>query len=185
GHSVVPELSTLMPKRPLPACGGGAVGHLWAMLNASLALTLLVSPIPVTHLAPTAPSPDDFFENLQVPVEIENVDIFVEVSDDIHLGISYELPEVGRVSVTVHGEEDGSGFGFVTVGDAIVTEVGVVDGALVRERADLTDLSPAEAHAVAASVFQIWHEDAVTRALSAVSFESRDVKCQVAGGIAG
>lgn len=136
------------------------------------------------HQTVTAPL-DDFFVSLQAPVSLEDVRVLLDARDGIHLETSYNLREAGDVSIAVHGEDDGSGLGLVIVGDAIVAEVEFVDGALVREWFDLTDLRPDQAHAVAASVLQVWHEDTVTEALTAAMFDARDLKCTVAGGIAG
>ena len=130
--------------------------------------------------APIPTTPDDLLVNLQAPVPIENVRALARVRDGVNLEISYDLPDVGRVSVAVHAQDDGSGRGVVRVGDAVVAEVAVVGGAVASEAADLSDLRPAQAHAVAASVLQIWREPAVTKAL-----DDRDLKCTVAGGIAG
>lgn len=152
-------------------------------------LSLSLAVVPATaESAPQVGDPapaDDFLDSLQAPVPLENVRVQMDVSDGINLEISYSLREIGHVSVAVHGEEDGSGRGLVTVGDAIVAEVEFVAGALVKESADLTSLRPAQAHAVAASVIQVWQEDVVTEALTTATFDARDLKCTVAGGIAG
>lgn len=134
----------------------------------------------VDDSAPIPTTPDDLLVSLQVPVPLENVRARVDVRDGVNLEISYDLPDVGRVSVALHAQDDGSGRGLVRVGDAVVAEVAVVGGIVASEAADLSDLRPAQAHAVAASVLQVWHEPAVTEAL-----DDRDLKCTVAGGIAG
>lgn len=137
---------------------------------ASLILSLAEAPA-------LAATPQEFFASLQAPVSLE--DVAVDVADN-ELEISFNLREVGHVSVAAHAEDDGSGRGRVTVGGAVVAEVGFVHGAVAWEESDFSELSPAQAQAVAASLMQIWHEDAVTAAL-----DSRDLKCWWAGKITG
>ena len=150
---------------------------LFLSLAASVAQGDEPSPMSVTPTAPT----DDFVAGLQAaPVPFENVKVLLDVNDEISLEVSYDLLEVGHVSITVHGEDDGSGHGLVRVGDTVVAEVELVDGAVVWEATDSSTLSPAQAHAAAASIMQVWHEDAVTAAL-----DSRGLKCWWAGKIAG
>jgi hypothetical protein len=108
----------------------------------------------------------------------------VDVADG-DLEIAFDLRGVGHVSVAVYTEDEDAGRGLVTVGDAIVAEIGFVDGAVAWQTSDLSTLTPPQLHAVAASIVQVWHEDAVTEALSAATADVRDLKCNVAGGIAG
>lgn len=138
---------------------------------AVLCLSLAAAPAPAT-------TAEEFFASLQAPVSLE--DVAVDVADN-QLEIGFSLREVGHVSVAVHAEDDGSGRGLVTVGGAVVAEVGLVDGAVAWEESDFSKLSPAQAQAVAASLLQVWHADAVTAAL----LDSRDLKCSWAGKIAG
>lgn len=138
--------------------------------------TLAVASLFLSLAAAPAPA-EDFFASLQAPVSLE--DVAVDVADD-ELEINFRLRDVGRVAVAVYAEDDGSGRGLVTVGGAVVVEVGFVDGAVAWEESDFSGLSPAQAQAVAASVVQVWQDDAVTAALVRWS-----LKCTWAGQIAG
>lgn len=155
----------------------------YAALVTSLSLSLSAAPeaaesaahVDVSASMPAAP--EDFLASLQAPVTLENVR--AEVADG-WLDISFHLRDVGNVSVTVLAEEEGSGRGVVMVDYFVVTEVEFTDGAVAREASDFSSLSPAQALTVAAGLVQVWHEDAVTEAL-----HDRDLKCTVAGKIAG
>lgn len=126
--------------------------------------------------APAA-APEELFVS-QAPVSLE--DVAVDVADD-DFEISFSLREVGVVTVVMYVEDDGFGRGRVTVGGVVVAEVGFVDGAVAWEESDFSKLSPAQAQAVAASVVQVWLEDAVTAAL----LDRWSLKCIWAGQIAG
>src|SRR5690606_11719796 len=96
---------------------------LFLSLAASVAQGDERSPMSVTPTAPT----DDFVAGIQTaPVPFENVKVLLDVNDEISLEVSYDLLEVGHVSITVHGEDDGSGHGLVRVGDTVVAEVELV-----------------------------------------------------------
>ncbi|MBZ5710107.1 hypothetical protein [Nannocystis pusilla] len=112
---------------------------------------------------------------------LENLEVSLDLSDGVRLEIAYELPAVGLVSLDVSGEEDGPGYGAVMLGDAVLAEVWFRDGHLAAEATDLAGLEPAQALAVAASVAQVWQEANFTGTFD----DSRDLKCTVAGGIAG
>lgn len=148
---------------------------------ASLLLSLFASPVAAESAPAPAPpaSVGDFFDSLQAPITLENLRADAE---DGYLEISYDLRGVGAVSVAVYSEDEDSGRGHVTVGEAVMVEVGFVDGALAWEWADFAGLGATQAHDVAASVVQVWQEDMLTDALGAAS---RDGKCDVAGKIAG
>ena len=120
----------------------------------------------------------EFLASLQAPVALE--DLAVDVADN-ELEISFGLRQVGHVSVAVYAEGDGSGRSLVTVGGAVVAEVGFVNGAVAWEESDFSELSPAQAQALTASLMQVWHAHAVTAALP----NARDLKCTWAGKIAG
>ncbi|MFY0540496.1 hypothetical protein [Nannocystis pusilla] len=100
---------------------------------------------------------------------------------DGQLEIRFYLPEVGSVSMTIREDDAGAGVGIVKVEDAVVTEVGFVDGIIVSQASDFAALSNEQAVVVVASLLQVWHEDAVTEALE----DDRDFKCWWAGKIAG
>ncbi|MCY1008606.1 hypothetical protein OV079_24195 [Nannocystis pusilla] len=148
---------------------------------ASLFLSLFAAP--ATAESPPAPVPrataDDFYSGLEAPITQENVRVSAE---DGYFEVSFNLREVGRVSITVYWEDEGSGRGHVTVGEAVVAEVSFVDGVLASEWADLTGLQTHQVQDVLASVVQAWQKNGVTEALGVVS---RDGKCEVAGNIAG
>jgi hypothetical protein len=147
----------------------------------SLLFTFAAAPVAAESAAVPLPpaADDDFFASLEAPVVLENVRADVADGD---LEVSFELQEVGRVSVAVYAAEDeGSGRGVVTVEDEVVTEVGFVDGAVAWETSDFSALSPAQAVAVVAGLLQVWHDDAVTDALA----DARDLKCWWVGKIAG
>ncbi|WAS96486.1 hypothetical protein [Nannocystis punicea] len=154
---------------------------------ASLLLSLAAAP-PAAESAerPTALAPpattDDFLARLEAPVALENID--ADAADGA-LEIGFDLRGVRRVSLAMYTEGEGSGRGLVTVDDAIVAEVGFVDGAVAWQTIDLSTLTPPQAHAVAASIVQVWHEKVITEALSAATVDVRDLKCTVAGVIAG
>ncbi|MCY0990960.1 hypothetical protein OV203_27695 [Nannocystis sp. ILAH1] len=82
--------------------------------------------------------------------------------------------------MTVRQDDAGAGVGLVKVEDAVVTEVGFVDGAVVSQSSNFATLSTAQTMAVVASLLQVWHDDAVTLAL-----DDRDLKCWWVGKIAG
>lgn len=149
---------------------------------ASLLFSLVAPAAESAEESPPAPVPpataDEFVARLQAPVALEN--IRADAADG-HLEISFSLREVGDVFVAVYAEDEDSGRGLVTVGDAVVTEIGFVDGAVAWEASDFSALSPAQAHAVVASLLQVWHEEAVMNAL----LEDRDLKCTLVGKIAG
>lgn len=131
---------------------------------------------PSSRVPPAAA--DDPFPGLQSPVALEDVRAGVLEG---RIEINFNLPEVGAVSVTLNAEQEGLGRGLVTVEDAIVTEVGLVDDIVVWETSGLSALSPAQARALVASLIQVWHNDAVTDALG----HARDVKCTWAGKVGG
>ncbi|MBZ5713694.1 hypothetical protein [Nannocystis pusilla] len=150
---------------------------------ASLFLSLAAPPSAESAAAAVPPATvEDFVASLQAPVALDRVDVNVAAGD---LEIAFDLREVGHVSVAVYTEDEDAGRGLVTVGDAIVAEVGFVDGAVAWQTSDLSILTPPQLRAVAASIVQVWHEDVVTEALSAATVDGRDLKCTVAGGIAG
>lgn len=133
---------------------------------------------------PPAPA-DDILARLLVPVALEDVNASLDANDGVLLEIDYFLREVGEITIVVHGADDGSGLGLVRVDDAVVAEVQFVDGAPVTETLDVTSLRPGRAHALAASVVQVWSEHALAEALAAMPTEERDLKCKVAGSLAG
>lgn len=141
-----------------------------------------------TSLALTCPSipsgavSADFHINLEAPVEFRNVDVTLNTSDGIELDVSYELARVGRVLVSLRGDDEGNGFGLVMVEDNVVVEIETVGGVIVSNWGDLTRLRTTQMHDAAAGVVQIWCEEAVVRALEAAP---RDGKCKLAGKIAG
>ncbi|WP_434426403.1 hypothetical protein [Nannocystis pusilla] len=95
----------------------------------SLLLSLAAAP-PAAETPPAAIPPaafDEFLASLGATRALDSMD--VDVADG-HLEINDELREVGPVSVAVYTEDEGSGRGLVTVGDAIVADVGFVDGAV-------------------------------------------------------
>jgi hypothetical protein len=139
-------------------------------MHHTIAIYLAVAPAP-------AATAEEFVASLQAPVSFEELAVDLAAND---LEISFTLRELGQVSVAVHAEDDGDGRGLVTVGGAIMAEVGFVDGVVAWEEGDFSELSPEQAHAIAASVVQVWHEDAVTAALDRWS-----LKCTWAGQIAG
>ncbi|MFY0540490.1 hypothetical protein [Nannocystis pusilla] len=138
---------------------------------------------PAATESPPAPVPrataDDFYSGLEAPITLENVRAGAE---DGYFEVSFNLREVGAVSITVYWEDEGSGRGHMMVGDSFVAEVSFVDGAVAWEWADLTGLQTNQVHDVLASVVQVWQTNVVTEALGVVS---RDGKCEVAGNIAG
>lgn len=171
--------STIEASRSL--AGSAQLGTLWTMLsNLALPFSLFVTPVPAMQPAPIAPGVD-FLGGLQARVALENLDVSLDLSDGVSLEVEYDLPEVGRVTMDVSGEVDGPGYGAVMLGDAILAEVWFRDGRVAEEATDLAGLRPAQAHAVAASVVQVWEAANFTEALD----DSRDLKCTVAGGIAG
>ncbi|MDC0670461.1 hypothetical protein [Nannocystis radixulma] len=187
-HCLMPTESPRSPNRLLPRAPSDLENEPWRGMHHTIAVASLFLSLtgasPPAESAPAAvpPAIDDFVASLEAPVPLESIS--ADVADGI-LEIDYDVRGVGDVSVAVHTEDEGSGRGLVTVGDAIVAEIGFVDGALAWQTSDLSTLTPPQAHAVAASLVQVWHEDVVTEALSAATVESRDLKCAVAGGIAG
>ena len=144
-----------------------------------LSLTLAAAPgaaESALELPPPAAA-DELFAHLQAPVIID--DLRAGVADS-QLEISFHLEEVGAVSLTVRQDDAGAGVGLVKVEDAVVTEVGFVDGAVVSDSSNFTTLSTAQAMAVVASLLQVWNHDTVTLAL-----DDRDLKCWWTGKIAG
>lgn len=113
---------------------------------------------------------EEFFADLQAPVALE--DVRVGVGDE-QLEISVYLQEVGAVSISIREDDAGAGVGLVKVEDAVVTEVGSVDGAVLSQTSDFAILSPEQAVVVVASLVQVWQDDAVTEALE----DDRDFKC--------
>ncbi|PCC69878.1 hypothetical protein SAMN02745121_08186 [Nannocystis exedens] len=109
----------------------------------------------------------------------------MELGDGIHIELSYVLPEVGPISVAAHTDDGGAGLGRVTVGETVVVESKFAEGSVVWNTVDFSAFSPAQAHAVAGSVVQVWHEDAVTEAFTVITVDDRDLKCKVAGSLAG
>jgi hypothetical protein len=152
--------------------------HQTALIT-SLSLNLVAAPaergqqVDNEHAPLVAMPDDDFLAGLQAPIPLD-------VRHGAALDVSYDIGVVGRVSITVDAQDDRSGRGRVMVGDAVVVEVEVIEGAVVSEAVDLSALTPSQVHAVAASVLQVWHEPAVTAVLG-----DRAFKCTVAGGIAG
>ncbi|SFF28202.1 hypothetical protein SAMN02745121_07918, partial [Nannocystis exedens] len=103
-------------------------------LSVLIASSLLAAP--ASGAAPTTPS--EFSDSLQAPVALENVRPVVELSDSIRLEVGYDLQEVGRVSIAVHTDDDGSGVGFVAVDEAIVAELRFAEGSAAWETAVLS-----------------------------------------------
>jgi len=148
-----------------------------------LFIALSLSAAPGSSPAPS--TPDEFLDSLQAPVAFENIRPIVELRDGIHLELSYELPEVGPISIGLHTDDGGSGLGLVTVGETVVAELRLAEGSVASETADFSALSPAQAHAVAASLMQVWREDAVTEAFMVATVDDRAKKCWLAGWMAG
>lgn len=146
-----------------------------------IALSLFAAPASGAGLAP----PDEFLDSLQAPVSFTHVRPVVELSGGINLEISYDLPEVDRVSLDVRTDDRGSGLGFVTVDATVVAELRFTEGSLVWRTGNFSALSPSQARAVAASIIQVWDEDAVTEAFAVAAIHDRDLKCLLAGQIAG
>lgn len=142
-------------------------------MHPTIAVLLVVAPAPIG----SGDSAEEFYTSLQAPVSFEDLAVDVAASD---LEIRFILRELGSVSFAVHAEDDGEGRGLVTAGDAVVAEIGFLDGAVAWEESDFSALSPAQAYAVAASVVQVWHEEAVTAELVRWS-----LKCTWGGQIAG
>lgn len=158
-----------------------------ATLVTSLSLCLAAAPdVAESAQADPAPTtPGEFLDSLQPPVTFEDVRPVVELRDGINLELSYKLSDVGLISITAHADDGGSGVGLVTVGETVVAELRFVEGAVVWETVDLSALGPAQAHAVAASIMQVWHEDAVREAFTIAAVDDRGLKCKVAGSLAG
>jgi hypothetical protein len=138
----------------------------------------------VDDSAPVPPTPDDFRAVLEAPAPLENVQAVVDFSDGVNLEVNYNLRGVGVVSFAVHTDDAGSGLGLVAVGETVVAELRFDRGAVAWETTDFSALSPAQSHAVAASIMQVWDENVVTEALTVATVD-RDFKCKVAGTIAG
>lgn len=66
-----------------------------------------------------------------------------------------------------------------------MAELRFAGGAVASKTVDFSALSPVQFHAVATSAMQVWHENAVTEALTVATVDARDFKCKVAGSIAG
>ncbi|MFY0539814.1 hypothetical protein [Nannocystis pusilla] len=109
----------------------------------------------------------------------------MELSEGIRLEVSYDLQEVGRVSIALHTDDDGSGVGIVAIGETVIAELRFAEGSPAWETADFSALDPAQVHAVVASIVQVWHEDAVLVAFTVATVDDRDFKCKVAGSLAG
>ncbi|MCY1008604.1 hypothetical protein OV079_24185 [Nannocystis pusilla] len=125
-----------------------------------------------------AAAAEELFAELQAPVAIEDVRVGVA---DSQLEISFYLQAVGAVSLIIREDDAGAGVGLVKVEDAVVTEVGFVDGVVLSQASDFATLSPEQAVAVVASLVQVWYEDAEIGVLEG----DRDFKCWWAGKIAG
>ncbi|WAS95365.1 hypothetical protein [Nannocystis punicea] len=138
-------------------------------------------------LVPATPpaAADEFLVGLQAPIPLKNVRARLEHDGGIELEIDYDLQDIGHVSVALHGAEDGSGLGVVTIANAVVGEVEFAGGEVVWERTDLSALEPAQAQVVGASILQVWDDEHVTEALGLVPPDDRDLKCSVASGLAG
>lgn len=159
---------------------------------ALLAVTLLArsfaaeaASTPERAVAPPAAPIDDALGRLPEPAAIDDLSVSLEMNGGVLIELRYALPDVGEVAITVRGADDGSGLGRVKVDDAVVVEVPFVAGAPAAERVDMTSLRPEQAHALVASVVQVWHDNAVTEALAATPIDDRDFKCTLAGQIAG
>ncbi|MCY1071047.1 hypothetical protein OV090_40270 [Nannocystis sp. RBIL2] len=136
-----------------------------------LLIAASLSTAPAASAAPT--TPDEFLDSLQTPVGLENVRPVVE------------LQKVGRVSIAVHTDDDGSGVGLVAVGETVIAELRFAEGSTAWETADFSALNLAQVHGIAASIMQVWHEDAVIEAFTAATVDDRDLKCKVAGSLVG
>jgi hypothetical protein len=157
-----------------------------AVLVTSLSLCLAAPDVAESAQGDFAPTtPEEFLDSLQPPVTFENVRPVVELRDGIHLELDYDLPEVDPISIAAHTDDGGSGVGLVTVGERVVGELRFAEGSVAWATADFSDLSPAQAHAVAASIVQVWHEEAVTEAFTVATVDDRDLKCKVAGSLVG
>ncbi|MCY0989916.1 hypothetical protein OV203_22445 [Nannocystis sp. ILAH1] len=148
-----------------------------------LLIAASLSTAPAASAAPT--TPDEFLDSLQTPVGLENVRPVVELGDGIRLEVSYDLQKVGRVSIAVHTDDDGSGVGLVAVGETVIAELRFAEGSTAWETADFSALNLAQVHGIAASIMQVWHEDAVIEAFTAATVDDRDLKCKVAGSLVG
>jgi hypothetical protein len=156
----------------------------FVLLAGSLAGEAQAAPGAAPGSVPAAPV-DEALDLMQEPVALEDVTASLDVSDGVVLEVRYTLREVGDITIAVRGADDGAGLGFVRVGDSVVAEVQFVEGAPVAETVDVSSLRPAQAHALAASLVQVWREEAVTEAFAVVALDDRDFKCTLAGQIAG
>ncbi|MCY1070595.1 hypothetical protein OV090_37990 [Nannocystis sp. RBIL2] len=112
------------------------------MHHTAIVLSLALAAAPgaaesAAELLPPAAA-EELFADLQAPVVLEDVRAGAA---DSQLEIRFYLPEVGAVSMSIREDDAGAGVGLVKVEDAVVTEVGFVDGAVVSQ----TSTSPSSA----------------------------------------
>ncbi|SFF46939.1 hypothetical protein SAMN02745121_09066 [Nannocystis exedens] len=152
------------------------------MLSNWLAAFLLLSSAAVPRADSVAPmTPEDVILSLDESVPVDAVTATLGLDDGVVLVVDYNLGGVGRVSVMLDTDAAGSGRGLITVREAPVVEVVLQDGAVASQAAEWSALAPSEVRAVAASLVQVWSEVELTAATQG----AQDLKCTIAGGLAG
>jgi len=150
------------------------------MLGKMLAAFLLLPPAAGSPFAAPVTA-DDFIRSLDELVAVDAVTASMALDDGVVLVVDYDLRDVGPVSIMLDIDGAGSGRGLITVREVPVVELLLQDGAVASEADDWGALAPAEVRAVAASLVQVWSEVELTAAPNA----AMDLKCTIAGGLAG
>ncbi|MCY0987770.1 hypothetical protein OV203_11580 [Nannocystis sp. ILAH1] len=117
---------------------------------------------------------------LELPIDLHQVDAFVETADELHMQVDYHLA-LGHVTIATRMDQDGTGVARLTLDQRVLAEQQFVEGEVSTVTTAFGALSGEEAYLLAASVYQVWDHDVVITVLA----QSRGLLCSIAAGISG
>jgi hypothetical protein len=117
---------------------------------------------------------------LESSIELREVAAVVEPTDGVSMQIDYDIA-LGHVVIAARVGEDGAGLARLTLDRRVLVEQEFVGGEVVKESTAFGDLTGAEAHLLAASVYQVWDHDVVLELLTG----TERFLCEVAAGLSG
>ncbi|WP_434422179.1 hypothetical protein [Nannocystis pusilla] len=143
--------------------------------------------------SPAPTTPDEFSNSLQAPMDFSGVTAAVDLSEGVHVDITYELDGVGHVRLAAQGELDGPATFILLVDDTTILDFGGQLTELPEQTWEtfnseyLATLDHEEAVSLFNSLVQVWATAEVEQALAeaAEAAPSRSVLCDVAGGLSG
>ncbi|MFZ6184832.1 hypothetical protein [Nannocystis pusilla] len=121
---------------------------------------------------------ETMLNSLEAPIDLHQVDAFVEAAGELHMQIDYHIA-LGHVTIATRMDQDGTGVARLTLDQRVLAEQKFVDGKVITESTAFGALTEEEALLLVASVYQVWDHDVVIKALA----ETRGLLCGLAAGI--